>query len=85
MRFLTAQRPALAVAAGLSRLTIGRPNVAPGFQLANTIVQGQRNASVKSQGAYKKKSKRGIPKKMGAKRTGGMWPKAGEESAAKRG
>ncbi|RDA90241.1 hypothetical protein CP533_6869 [Ophiocordyceps camponoti-saundersi (nom. inval.)] len=31
---------------------------------------GRRQASVRSQGAYKKKSKRTIPKKLGAKKTG---------------
>ncbi|RDA84784.1 hypothetical protein CP532_1000 [Ophiocordyceps camponoti-leonardi (nom. inval.)] len=33
-------------------------------------VQGLRQASVKSQGAYKKKNKRTTPKKLGAKKTG---------------
>ncbi|PHH67766.1 hypothetical protein CDD82_1148 [Ophiocordyceps australis] len=32
-----------------------------------------RYASVKTQGAYKKQPKRGIPKKLGAKRTGGKY------------
>ncbi|PFH60576.1 hypothetical protein XA68_10743 [Ophiocordyceps unilateralis] len=32
--------------------------------------QGRRQASVKSQGAYKKKNKKSIPKKLGAKKTG---------------
>ena len=74
MRFLTMHRPlaAAAAAGALARTTTIR--TAPiGARLANALpVQGVRYASVKSQGAYKKKSKRGIPKKMGAKRTGGM-------------
>ena len=39
---------------------------------ANAAVQGRRYASVKSQGAYRLKSKKTIAKKMGAKKTGGM-------------
>lgn len=39
---------------------------------ANAAVEGRRYATVKSQGAYKLKSKKTIPKKMGAKKTGGM-------------
>jgi hypothetical protein len=62
------QRPTLAAVANLSRLA--SPCARP--QFANAVVQGHRYASVKAQGAYKKKSKRGIPKKLGAKRTGGM-------------
>lgn len=38
----------------------------------NAAVLGCRYASVKSQGAYKLKSKKTIPKKMGAKKAGGM-------------
>lgn len=39
---------------------------------ANAAVLGRRYASVKSQGAYRVKSKKTIPKKLGAKKTGGM-------------
>lgn len=39
---------------------------------ANAAVLGKRYASVKSQGAYKVKPKKTIPKKLGAKKTGGM-------------
>jgi protein phosphatase inhibitor 2 len=39
---------------------------------ANAAVEGRRYASVKSQGAYRLKSKKTIAKKMGAKKTGGM-------------
>ncbi|CAG7560040.1 unnamed protein product [Fusarium equiseti] len=69
MRFLTIQRPILAAVAGLARPAF-TPAAPLGVQLANSLLQGHRFASVKSQGAYKKKPKRGIPKKLGAKRTG---------------
>ena len=72
MRFLTIQRPILAAVAGLARPAF-TPAAPLGVQLANSLVQGHRFASVKSQGAYKKKPKRGIPKKLGAKRTGGVF------------
>lgn len=63
----------LAVVAGISRISLTN-NVAPiSLQLANAVIQGRRHASVKAQGAYKKKCKRGIPNKLGAKRTGGTW------------
>jgi protein phosphatase inhibitor 2 len=39
---------------------------------ANAAVEGRRYASVKSQGAYRLKNKKTIPKKMGAKKAGGM-------------
>ncbi|UNI19561.1 Isocitrate dehydrogenase (NAD(+)) [Purpureocillium takamizusanense] len=76
MRFLTMQRPLLTAAASAassaSRLGLGGLAVAvAGAQLmGGVLAQGRRNASVKAQGAYKKKSKRGIPNKLGAKRTG---------------
>lgn len=75
MRFLSMQRPLVAAAGGLARISATR--AAPtGAQLAARTCApvGVRFASVKAQGAYKKKSKRGIPKKLGAKRTGGTWP-----------
>lgn len=70
MRFLTLQRPIMAAVAGAVRpqASTSAPRIA---QLANELIQGRRYASVKAQGAYKKKSKRGIPNKLGAKRTGG--------------
>ncbi|KAL2134710.1 hypothetical protein VTI74DRAFT_11030 [Chaetomium olivicolor] len=40
---------------------------------ANAAVEGRRYASVKSQGAYKLKSKKTIMKKMGAKKTGDQY------------
>lgn len=39
---------------------------------SSTGISGRRWAAVKSQGAYKLKNKKTIPKKLGAKRTGGM-------------
>ncbi|KAK2616943.1 54S ribosomal protein L2 mitochondrial [Conoideocrella luteorostrata] len=73
MRFFMMQRPLLATAVNcIARPTI--QNAAPRtVQLANAFAQGRRHASVKAQGAYKKKSKRGIPKKLGAKRTGDQY------------
>jgi hypothetical protein len=74
MRFFMMQRPILAAVASISRPSLVNSAVAPlGAQLANALVEGRRNASVKAQGAYKKKSKRGIPNKLGAKRTGGTF------------
>ena len=85
MRFLTMQRPIMAAvsSAAWSRAVAPAPRIA---QLANVLVQGRRHASVKAQGAYKKKSKRGIPKKLGAKRTGGMcsYLRADDDTAIKR-
>ncbi|KAK4130375.1 hypothetical protein BT67DRAFT_437082 [Trichocladium antarcticum] len=40
---------------------------------ANAAVQGKRYASVKSQGAYRVKMKKTIPKKLGAKKTGDQY------------
>ena len=82
MRFLTMQRPVLAAAASAASLSASRLGLGlaaavtvTGAQLmGGVLAQGRRNASVKAQGAYKKKSKRGIPKKLGAKRTGGTLP-----------
>ncbi|KAJ4286878.1 hypothetical protein N0V88_007892 [Collariella sp. IMI 366227] len=41
--------------------------------VANAAVEGRRYASVKSQGAYRLKSKKTIMKKMGAKKTGDQY------------
>lgn len=35
------------------------------------VAEGRRHASVKAQGAYRLKNKKTIPKKLGAKKTGG--------------
>jgi len=51
----------------LAHLRISSPNA------ANAAVEGRRYASVKSQGAYKLKSKKTIAKKMGAKKTGDQY------------
>ncbi|KAK3402470.1 ribosomal L27 protein-domain-containing protein [Sordaria brevicollis] len=40
---------------------------------SNVAVEGRRYASVKSQGAYRLKPKRTIPKKLGAKKTGDQY------------
>ncbi|KAL1839549.1 hypothetical protein VTJ49DRAFT_1412 [Mycothermus thermophilus] len=40
---------------------------------ANAAVEGRRYATVKSQGAYKLKNKKTIPKKLGAKKTGDQY------------
>ncbi|KAI9149577.1 54S ribosomal protein L27 [Paramyrothecium foliicola] len=69
MRFLAIQRPLLAAVSGLS-ISSGVAAVPHGGQLTNALVQGWRFASVKAQGAYKKRNTKGIPKKLGAKRTG---------------
>ncbi|KAK9439993.1 50S ribosomal protein L27 [Metarhizium brunneum] len=70
------QRPLLAVAAncvGVARPTVTGVASLGSAQWANVLAWGRRHASVKAQGAYKKKSKRGIPKKLGAKRTGDQY------------
>ena len=73
MRLLTMQRPFLAAAVSAISPAAGACRVTPlTAQFANLLTFGRRHASVKAQGAYKKKSKRGIPNKLGAKRTGGM-------------
>ncbi len=69
MRFLLVRRPLVAAVSTAAGIAVRTAPI--GGQLANVLAQGRRQASVKSQGAYKKKSKRGIPKKLGAKRTGG--------------
>jgi hypothetical protein len=79
MRFLAIQRPFAAAVSGLTRASV--PFAAPqGGQLTNSLVQGWRFASVKAQGAYKKRNTKGIPKKLGAKRTGGRQPRESDGS-----
>lgn len=58
---LPTSRPALPTA---QTLRVGRGGVA---------VEGRRYASVKSQGAYRIPNKKTIAKKLGAKRSGGMF------------
>ncbi|KAK1750514.1 ribosomal L27 protein-domain-containing protein [Echria macrotheca] len=43
------------------------------LRITGAAVEGRRYASVKSQGAYKLKNKKTIPKKLGAKRTGDQY------------
>ncbi|KJZ73942.1 hypothetical protein HIM_06610 [Hirsutella minnesotensis 3608] len=82
MRLLTMRRPIFQVAAAIAtaaapptlcRVAIRPTNPVSSQLTANLLAQGRRHASVKAQGAYKKKSKRGIPKKLGAKRTGDQY------------
>ncbi len=46
--------------------------IGAGAMNANAAVEGRRHASVKSQGAYILRDSSTIPKKLGAKKTGGM-------------
>lgn len=76
MSLASLHRPFAAAASGLTTRLLATSFAAPlGAQWrgadANVLVEGRRGAKVKSQGAYKFKPKRTIPKKLGAKRTGG--------------
>jgi len=55
-----------------ARLLLTTSWISRGPALGNMLVEGRRGAKVKSQGHYNLKPKRTIPKKLGAKRTGGM-------------
>ena len=78
MRLTQLRRPVLAAASnGLARCA---PSPVKGLQEAlaqlrigghGAAVEGRRHASVKSQGAYKLRDSSTIPKKLGAKKTGG--------------
>ncbi len=57
--------PAASLEQRFAHLRIASPTT------ANSAVEGRRYASVKSQGAYKIPNKKTVPKKMGAKKTGG--------------
>ncbi|KAM4066367.1 ribosomal l27 protein [Hirsutella rhossiliensis] len=71
MRLLTMQRPMLRAAAASSQAALRAATAQPTGNAQGILGSvGRRYASVKAQGAYKKKSKRGIPNKLGAKRTG---------------
>ena len=84
MRLPQLQRPLGAVASGFS-IRIGassnfapiwtqwRAGVAAQLGNSNVLVEGRRGAKVKAQGHYVYKPKRTHPKKLGAKRTGGMF------------
>ncbi|TPX08679.1 uncharacterized protein E0L32_009868 [Thyridium curvatum] len=80
MRLLRLQQPLRAAAGSSFRPTISfawshRPEIlSPSrIDVGNQAVEGRRNATVKSQGAYKLTSKKTIPKKLGAKRTGDQY------------
>jgi hypothetical protein len=65
---------------------IARPTATPSIRLVqdvfaqlrigvgatSAVVEGRRHASVKSQGAYRLRDSSTIPKKLGAKKSGGM-------------
>jgi protein phosphatase inhibitor 2 len=71
MRLVQLQWPLQAAVKAASRPTV----TTLAGQLASLRINGidgRRYASVKSQGHYKLKSKKTLPKKLGAKRTGGM-------------
>lgn len=75
MRLLKMQLPIRAAVSGLLRPAVTlTADCAPRarIEINNALVSGRRYASVKAQGQYKKQPKRSIPKKLGAKRTGGM-------------
>jgi hypothetical protein len=87
MQLLHLRRPLQAAASNCCRHPTAAPAVSSlseRFALlrldvghTSTGIGGQRWASVKSQGAYKLTSKKTIPKKLGAKRTGGMMHRGG--------
>lgn len=64
--------PNLLVASGGFQRILQRPDPV-GLLAGNLIVQGERGAQVKAQGAYKVKSRRTIPKKLGPKRVHSMF------------
>ena len=78
MRFTQLRRPLAAAASnGLAQCA---PGPVTGLQAAlaqlrigghGAVAEGRRHASVKSQGAYKLRDSSTIPKKLGAKKTGG--------------
>lgn len=84
MRITQLQRPLVAAASNLTR----RPTPAAGtttirqlqealgalrIGASNATVEGRRYASVKSQGMYKLRDSSTIPKKLGAKKSGGTF------------
>lgn len=86
MRLVQLQRPLQAAAVARvyrptpSTFTLAiRPSInAPSQTQAtgNAAVEGRRFAAVKSQGAYKIPNKKTLPKKLGAKKSGGMFSSA---------
>ena len=79
MLFLQLRRPLQRVAASNTTPSLGLlPESFAQLRIdANAAAQGRRYASVKSQGAYRLKPKNAIPKKLGAKKTGGMFTRFG--------
>ncbi|KAJ9143680.1 hypothetical protein NKR23_g6447 [Pleurostoma richardsiae] len=82
MRIVQLQRPLQALAAGSIRPSLtftlplrpGQPQLTqPRLRDGNAAVEGRRYAAVKSQGAYKLRPRKTIPKKLGAKRTGDQY------------
>ncbi|KAI1733547.1 ribosomal L27 protein-domain-containing protein [Xylaria scruposa] len=82
MRVTQLSRPLVAATSGITRSTttptlrhmqdvFARLRI--GVGATNTVVEGRRHASVKSQGAYKLRDSSTIPKKLGAKKTGDSW------------
>ena len=80
MLFLQLRRPLQRVAASNATPSLGLlPESFARLRIdANAAAQGRRYASVKSQGAYRLKPKNPIPKKLGAKKTGGMFTQFGD-------
>ncbi|KAI1115572.1 ribosomal L27 protein-domain-containing protein [Nemania sp. NC0429] len=79
MRVAQLRRPLVAAATGITRSTVtptirhvqdvfAQLRIGAGF--ANPLVEGRRNASVKSQGQYTLRDSSTIPKKLGAKKSG---------------
>ncbi|KAI0135848.1 hypothetical protein F4814DRAFT_402702 [Daldinia grandis] len=80
MRIAQLQRPIVAAASGISRAAPGTTirqlrDVFGQLRIGanNAAVEGRRNAAVKSQGAYKLRDSSTIPKKLGAKKSGGTF------------
>lgn len=79
MRIAQLQRPIVAATSGISRApstTIRQLRDVFGqlrIGANNAAVEGRRNAAVKSQGAYKLRDSSTIPKKLGAKKSGGTF------------
>lgn len=84
MRLTQLRRPVVAAACGASSTARSAVATGPLRQLQDVFaqlriggpaakVEGRRYASVKSQGAYKLRDSSTIPKKLGAKKSGGMF------------
>lgn len=69
--FSTVLRPTTTTTTAMTTLEDRFAHLRIASPAVNAAVEGRRYASVKSQGAYRLKSKGTIPKKMGSKKTGG--------------